>query len=110
MAARSSHLFGRSILAFWLQSQRELAVHGTDSVPIEADVGSGGVRIAPRLLQRLFEKDSLSAGGDEQRVDRLYQQARAEGVTEPVVQAHVEWRLLAALSRRVGLRDIAEHH
>jgi len=36
-----------------------LTVHGAHSVPIEADVESGGVRITPRLLQRLFEKDRV---------------------------------------------------
>ena len=45
-------------------------------------MGSGGVRIAPPLLQRLFEKDPLSAGREEQRIDRLYKQARAEGVAK----------------------------
>ena len=73
-------------------------------------MGSGGVRITPRLLQRLFEKDSLPAGGHEQRIDCLHQQSRAERVTESVAQAHVERRLLAALSSRVGLCDIAEYH
>ena len=68
------------------------------NVPIEADVGSGGVRITPRLLQRLFENDSLPAGGHEQRIDCLHQQSRAERVTESVAQAHVERRLLAARS------------
>jgi hypothetical protein len=31
------------------------------------------MRVPPHPLKRLFEKNSLSAGGNEQRIDRLYQ-------------------------------------
>jgi len=50
-----------SILSLWLQSQHVLAIHSAHCVPIETDVGGGGVGIAPHPLQRFFEKDSLSA-------------------------------------------------
>src|SRR5690348_9433467 len=73
-----------SILAFGLQSQRVLSIHGADRIPIEADMGCGGMRIAPNLLQLLFEKDSVTAGRNEQGIDRLDEKPGAEAVVEPV--------------------------
>jgi len=57
--------FDRSILPFWLQPQRVLTVHGGHRVPVEADMSGGGMGVAPHPLKRLFEEDSLAAGGEE---------------------------------------------
>ena len=56
-----------------------LAVHGAGRVPVEADVGSSRVGVAPGTLQRLVQDDPLPTRRQKQRVDGLHGEAHAEG-------------------------------
>src|SRR6476660_837228 len=75
-----------SILALRLQAEHVLPVHAAGGIPIEADVGGSCVRVAPASLQRFVQKESLPAGGEEQRIDRLHQKPNAIGLVAPVAQ------------------------
>src|SRR5262245_42612549 len=66
-------IFYASILALWLKAEHVLAVHRTDSVPVQADMGRGRMGVAPHALHQLAGKNALTAGCHEQGVDRLDQ-------------------------------------
>src|SRR5258708_16329761 len=76
-----------SILSFRLEPEHELAVHAAGRIPVEADVGGGGVRVAPAALQGMVEEQSLPAGRQEQYIDRPDQEPHPERQVAPVPHA-----------------------
>ncbi len=79
-------------------------------IPVQADVGGGGVRVAPDPLQRTREEQSLSAGGEEKRVDRLHQEPHAKRLVAAIAQPHIHADGIAAGGRLQGLGKIAKNH
>src|SRR5262245_45551048 len=73
-----------SVLPPRLEPEHRLSEHAAGGVPVQADVGGGGVGVAPGALQRVVQVQPLSAGGEEQRVDCLYEQPHAERLVAPV--------------------------
>src|SRR5262245_18704776 len=98
-----------SILALRLEAEHRLAVHAAGGIPVEADVGGGGVRVAPDALHRLVQEQALAARGQEQCVDGLHQQPHAERLVAVVAQPRVDAALLVARGGRKRLRELALH-
>src|SRR5579862_4173019 len=67
-----------SILTLGLQSEQVLSEHAAGRIPVEADMGAGGVAVAPEALQRVVEEKPLAAGSEKQRVDGLQRQPHAK--------------------------------
>src|SRR5215467_1498617 len=49
------------ILPARLQAEGVLAIHRADGIPIEADMASDGVDVAPGALHRVAEKEAVAA-------------------------------------------------
>ena len=69
---------------------------------------SGGVRVAPEALQRMVDEQPLPAGCEEQRVDRLDQEPRAERLVAAIAQPHVEVDRFTAPGEIVSFGDVAK--
>ena len=88
-AAAMVYLGVSSILPFGLEAEHVLPEHAAGGIPIEADVGGGGVRVAPAPLQRMVQEQALAAGGQEQRIDGLHEEPHAKRLVAAVAQPHV---------------------
>src|SRR5580704_8525237 len=99
-----------SVLPLRLEPEQVLAEHAAGRIPIQADMGAGGMGVAPETLQRMIEKQALAASGEKQEIDRLRQQLHAERLVAAVAQPHIDADGFAARRRVVGFSQIAKHH
>lgn len=62
-----------SILTSRFQPEYMLPIHGRDRIPIQADMRTRGVDVAPETLHRVLQAERRATGGDKDGINCLNQ-------------------------------------